>query len=83
MFGELGTVKIHEVDTRLFPRVSEHVIFSEMYFFNHEQVLNLIIIPKGYFQLGNYEHFKVARPYILLYLLKGQYNHVSFIVYEV
>lgn len=44
---KLGTVKIHEVETQ----VSEHVIFTEMYFFNHGQVLRLNRIPKGYFQL--------------------------------
>jgi len=33
--GTLGTVKIHEVPTQMFPRVPEHVIFTEMYFFNH------------------------------------------------
>lgn len=49
--GKLGIVKIHEVDTQMFPRVSEHVIFTEMYFFNHGQVLRLNRIPKGYFQL--------------------------------
>lgn len=46
-----GIVKIHEVDSQMFRRVSEHVIFTEMYFFNHRQVLRLNRIPKGYFQL--------------------------------